>query len=191
MRFRVLVLLFMVWPLLGVARADDRIYFHVECSAGQQCIDLDYYHNAGKTEAVVAIPAQVLGRADVESARIQKGVNERQSLSIELSRDASNKFEEITRENIGKRIMVVFDGKILTAPTINQPITGRNLTLHTVSGEAFWQKIPWLQDLINESHAAGNRSIIIYVIVALAACLSAFAFVVLPRMKRTRHSVPE
>jgi len=179
---------FLVHALLGSANADDKLYFYIECSPGQKCIDLAY--DNGKKESVLATPAQVLARSDIKSVSVQMGGDTRQSLSIELGKEAAKKFEKITGENIGKKLVVVLDNKILTAPTVNEPITVGRIMIWGGHGP-FWEKVPWLQDLIKDSYRASGRSVMIYVIIALAVSISAFVFILLPRMRRTRHSSPE
>ncbi len=192
MRIQTIALFFLLSAFPASTATDASLCFYLECSPGQQCIDLAYDDN-GKTESVVATPVQVLGRVDLESARVQVNANIPQALEIELSREASRKFEKITGDNIGKRLMVVFDNKILTAPTINARISERRLTIYAGRSQQgpFWERAPWLQDLIRGSAIAGSRSILIYVVIALAASISAFIFVVLPRMRKTRESGPE
>jgi hypothetical protein len=187
MKFHIFALFFLILALLGSAVADDRLYLHIECSPGQQCIDLAY--DNGKKESVLATPAQVLGKADIKSARVLMDRNSKPSLHIELEKEAAEKFGKITSENIGKRLMVIFDNKILSAPTVKAPITGGNAMIDGAS--PFWEKSPWLQELIKDSHKAGGHSIMIYAIIALAVSIAALVFILLPRLRRTRHSSPE
>lgn len=191
MKFQVFVLFFLAYVLLGSANADDRMYLYVECSPGQKCIDLAY--DNGKIESALAVPAQVVAKADVKSAKVQTSEDARQSLNIELGKEAAEKFEKITRENIGKKIIVVLDNKILIAPTVREPITNGKIMITGRYGEhdPFWEKVPWLQDLIKDSYNASSRSILTYVIIASAVSISAVVFILLPRVRRTRHSSPE
>jgi hypothetical protein len=191
MKLRIFALFFSLGVLSGNAKADDRLYFHIECSQGQNCMDLAYGN--GKTESVLVTPAQVLGKSDIKSASVEIDRSVPQGVNIELSEEASKKFEKITGENIGKRLMVVFDNKILTAPTIHAPIADRRIMISKGSSgqDLFWQKAPWLQDLVKDSNRAGGRSAMIYVAVAAAILISALVFVVLPRRRKTQHSSPE
>jgi hypothetical protein len=191
MKFQFFVLFFLAHALLGSANADDKMYLYVECSPGQKCIDLAY--DNGKIESVLATPAQVVAKADIKSANVQTSEDARQSLNIELSKEAAEKFEKITRENLGKKIMVVLDNKILIAPTVREPITNGKIMITSRYGEhdPFWEKVPWLQDLIKDSYNANSRSILTYVIIASAVSISAIVFILLPRVRRTRHSSPE
>jgi hypothetical protein len=186
MQFRIFALFFLFLVLLGLAHADDRLYLHLQCSPGQNCIDLAHAAD-GRAESVMKAPALVLAKADVTSASVQMGPNTPQLLSIELSKEASQKFEKITGENIGKKLAVVFDNKILTAPVINEAIKGRKVVISGGNGEQgrFWERAPWLQELIKDSYQESRHSVMIYVIIALAVSLAAFLFILLPRMRHT------
>ena len=83
MKLRIIALFFLLSALLGSATADDRLYFHIECSPGQNCVDLAYGY--GKTESVLATPAQVLGKGDIKSASVEMSHAAPQGLNIELS----------------------------------------------------------------------------------------------------------
>jgi hypothetical protein len=188
MKSHILALLFLILVLVGNAAADDRLYLYPECSPGKQCIGLSY--GDGKTETVLATPALVLAKAEVIAASIRMDAGIPKALSIELSEEASKEFEKITRENIGKKLMVVFENEILIAPTINSAITDRRIMITRGSGKQlpFWERAPWLQEIIKESSRAGGRSVMVYVVVAAAAMISAFAFILLPRMKHAHQS---
>ncbi len=188
MKSCILAFLFAFFALPGIAGADDGLYFYFECSPGQQCIDLAT--RDGKMESVLATPAMVLGGTDLKSAKVRPGINAAPSLDIELTDEAAGKFEKITAGNIGKRLMVVFENKILTAPTIQQPIRGGILTIYSSQG-AFWEKAPWMQGLIKGSYRQSGRSVMTYVIIAAVVLIAVFIFVLVPRMKRNRESSPE
>ena len=53
---------------------------------------------------------------------IQNQKNE-PTVSFTLDRLGSQKFGRATTDNVGKRLAIVLDGKIISAPTINEPIT--------------------------------------------------------------------
>ena len=44
-------------------------------------------------------------------------------VSFTLDRLGAQKFGRTTTDNVGKRLAIVLDGKIISAPTINEPIT--------------------------------------------------------------------
>ena len=56
---------------------------------------------------------------------IQNQQNE-PTVSFTLDRLGSQKFGRTTTDNVGKRLAIVLDGKIISAPNINEPITSGN-----------------------------------------------------------------
>ena len=50
--------------------------------------------------------------------------NARPAISFELNNLGSRIFAEVTRNNVGKRLAIVLDGKLLSAPSINESISG-------------------------------------------------------------------
>jgi hypothetical protein len=77
--------------------------------------------------------------------------------------------------------MLVLNNKILIAPTINKPITSRQILIS--SSDRFWEQAPWLKDLIKDSYHAGGRPVVIYAVIALAILILALISVLLPRIK--------
>lgn len=45
-------------------------------------------------------------------------------ISIMFDNEGARLFEEITRDNLGRQLAIVLDGKVLAAPIIHEPITG-------------------------------------------------------------------
>ena len=48
------------------------------------------------------------------------------TVSFSLDRVGAQKFGRATSDNVGKRLAIVLDGNIISAPSINEPITGGN-----------------------------------------------------------------
>ena len=46
------------------------------------------------------------------------------TVSFTLDRIGAQKFGRVTTDNVGKQLAIVLDGKIISAPSINEPITG-------------------------------------------------------------------
>jgi hypothetical protein len=191
MKYRIFVLFFLTLVLADSIYAGDKFSLHIACSQGKECIELA--GDNGKKESIQATPAMELTKADIAAASVQSAGIGRFSLNIELSKEASGKFEKITGENIGKKLMVVFDNKILTAPTINMPISERKILISNSYGDnaAFWKNSLWLEDLIKASNSASGHSIRLYTVVAFGIAIVAFVFVLLPRLKQMRASNPE
>ena len=54
-----------------------------------------------------------------------------------LDRIGAKKFGMSTSENVGKRIAIILDGRIISAPNVREPITGGN---GTISGNFSFQE---------------------------------------------------
>ena len=66
--------------------------------------------------------------------------NNEPTVSFTLDRLGAQKFGRTTTDNVGKRLAIVLDGKIISAPSINEPIT---------SGRVLYQAIlPFKMPLI-------------------------------------------
>ena len=52
--------------------------------------------------------------------------NNEPTVSFKLDRLGAQKFGRVTTDNVGKRLAIVLDGKIISAPNINEPITSGN-----------------------------------------------------------------
>jgi preprotein translocase subunit SecD len=50
-------------------------------------------------------------------------IGHRWDIVFKLNPDGKKRFAEVTRENIGKRLAIIVDGKVLTAPTILDEIS--------------------------------------------------------------------
>ncbi len=66
----------------------------------------------------------VLTGTDLKDARAQVGQNNQALVSLEFSSEGGDKFAKLTSLNIGKQISISLDGEVLTAPTVQEAITG-------------------------------------------------------------------
>jgi preprotein translocase subunit SecD len=76
----------------------------------------------GDAYYVVQRVAAVSGR-DLKGAYSSRDENGRPAVSFNLSADGASRFGRLTGENIGKRLAIVLDGRVQSAPTINGRIT--------------------------------------------------------------------
>jgi preprotein translocase subunit SecD len=74
----------------------------------------------------------VLTGADLKSASPGTDQYGKPVVHIEFTNEGSKKFREITARNVGKPLAIVLDGIIISAPNINEPITGGSAQ---ISGE--------------------------------------------------------
>lgn len=62
---------------------------------------------------------------DLKDARAQVNPSSnRPEVSIEFSPEGSTAFADLTAKNVGRRIAILLDKGVLTAPTVNEPISG-------------------------------------------------------------------
>lgn len=63
--------------------------------------------------------------ADAKGTAYQNSQNGTQyAVSLTLTDEGASKFVEATKENVGKQIAIVYDSQIISAPTVNEAITG-------------------------------------------------------------------
>ncbi len=68
-------------------------------------------------------PTDVKGE-DVKRATATFGEFGSYSISLEFSSDGAGAFSRVTSENVNRRLAIVLDGKVYSAPNINEAITG-------------------------------------------------------------------
>jgi preprotein translocase subunit SecD len=56
-------------------------------------------------------------------------------VDITLTAEGAKQFARLTRENIGRQLAVVVDGKVMCAPIIREPITGGEMQISAHFGE--------------------------------------------------------
>lgn len=66
----------------------------------------------------------VLTGKDLKDARAQVGQGNAAVVGLEFSDEGAKKFAELTARNIGRTIAIELDGKVLTAPVVQEAITG-------------------------------------------------------------------
>lgn len=66
----------------------------------------------------------VLTGTDLKDAKEQTDQQNQYLVSLEFSDEGGQKFADLTTKNVGRRIAILLDGQILTAPNVKEPITG-------------------------------------------------------------------
>lgn len=66
----------------------------------------------------------VLTGTDLKDAREQTTQSNQNEVAIEFSDEGAEKFADLTTANVGRTISILLDGEVLTAPRVNEPITG-------------------------------------------------------------------
>ena len=77
-----------------------------------------------ETGSIVLKRSVVVGGESLEDARGTYDEHGRPAVSFSFKSLGAKKFANATRENVGRRLAIVLDGKVISAPTINTPITG-------------------------------------------------------------------
>ena len=65
-----------------------------------------------------------LNGTDLKDAHAQIDQANKKLVALEFTEEGAQKFADLTTKNIGKKIAVLLDKKVLTNPTVNEPITG-------------------------------------------------------------------
>ena len=87
---------------------------------------------------------------EIESYKTQTSTldgKEMYVLNLKLNEAATSKFKEITKKNVGKKIAMVINNKVVMAATIRDPVTSGMLT---ISGESEQVIKEWAKELEKE-----------------------------------------
>ena len=66
----------------------------------------------------------VLNGTDLKDAREQTDQQGQNVVALEFSPEGAEKFAQLTSMNVGRTIAILLDGEVLTAPRVNEAITG-------------------------------------------------------------------
>ena len=77
----------------------------------------------GSEYTVYVSDEAVLSNADVKSARVI-AETDRPQIEVVFTETGAERFAELTENNIGKPFAILVDGALISAPTIQSPITG-------------------------------------------------------------------
>ncbi|MDD5351320.1 MAG: protein kinase, partial [Chthoniobacteraceae bacterium] len=97
-------------------------------AAGPHTQDYSLPQRNGETETLHLESAVLLDSLAVRSAKVEQTATG-YSLRIALDEDGTRRFAEITARRLDKRIGIIVDGKLLSAPVVKDPIFGGNLTI--------------------------------------------------------------
>lgn len=66
----------------------------------------------------------LLDQSALKSATVEKDALGHSVIDIAFTKAGTEKFAEVTRQNVGSRIGIVIDGRLCEAPVVRDPITG-------------------------------------------------------------------
>ena len=163
--------------LISAHAATGDLNMHTECD-GRGCLELPLEKENIKLNPE---PTLVLNESTVVEASEVLGEFGEKELSIRLSDSASKAFANITEKNIGRRVAIVMDGKLLMAPNVKERITTGSLRITYGVGETKdWNQVPWLKDLMArvQSNAETERkqNLTLYVVIGLLVLGGALVF---------------
>ena len=73
--------------------------------------------------------------ADAEGGTYQNENEAREyAVSLKLTKEGKKKFAEATEANVGKQIAIVYDNAVLSAPTVQEAITGGQAEINGMGG---------------------------------------------------------
>ncbi|MBI2103457.1 protein translocase subunit SecD [Candidatus Woesebacteria bacterium] len=94
-----------------------------------QTAQLIFAEIAGEGEEQFYSPTDLTG-ADLKSARVAFDPNTgKPQVAIEFTSDGANKFASLTEKNVGKPLPILLDGGLITAPVVQEKITGGNAVI--------------------------------------------------------------
>ena len=107
---------------------DDRINIEIPGVTDANTI-LDELGKPGSLEFQTMDGETVITGSDVETASVQSGQNSttgatEYSVELDLTEEGTDKFAEATSANVGGQIAIIYDGETISAPTVQQAITG-------------------------------------------------------------------
>jgi hypothetical protein len=97
----------------------------------------------------------LLDSSAVASASLETHPTEGKSISVVLKSDAAQRFSDITSTNIGRRLAIVWRGRVLSLPMIFTKTTGPAISVSGKLSDAEWQV---LLDLLNFKSAPAATS---------------------------------
>ena len=68
----------------------------------------------------------VLTGKDLKDSKASVDQSGQPVVTLQFNDEGAKKFGELTAANVGKQIAILLDGEVLTAPRVNEPITGGN-----------------------------------------------------------------
>jgi preprotein translocase subunit SecD len=79
---------------------------------------------AGETVYYLLDESTALAGADLEDARVGRDERSMPAVNFSFNRFGARRFAELTGKNIGERLAIVLDGKVMSAPVIQSRISG-------------------------------------------------------------------
>lgn len=112
--------------------------------------ELEFKKSAGvdANGAEIWVPTGLTGK-DLKKALVSNSRSGEWVVSLEFNIEGSKKFAKLTRELVGKQMAIFFNGKIQSAPVINEEIVGGHAQISGGEGGFKYQEVKNMVDLLN------------------------------------------
>jgi predicted GNAT family N-acyltransferase len=147
----IFILLIGAFISLVASANPNGISLHLECKKTQSaCQEYFFLTEPNKSMMLQIRPSMVVIEQITESIKI-KGEDKNNSsfLHIKIKEKYGKTFEEITANNIGTRLAVIVNGKVLMSPMIQDQIRGGHLMISAsgVGAKAYTDPLPWISKM--------------------------------------------
>lgn len=125
-------------------RLADAVVAGDEYIAGYKVASLDHLDEHGaisSTENLLITRHPDMDGTTVKSAKGGFINGQGVMLFLSFNKEGTRKFFELTRDNVGSRLAIVIDDKVLTAPTLRAPIAGGSAQIDGMASEAEAQSL--------------------------------------------------
>lgn len=151
----------------------SKLFFHIQCES--DCLEYNELHS-GNVIKISKDPVMEASIDDILQAQTLKDPSVPMDyLAITLNDDKAKEFENITAQNIGKRLAIVVNKQVLIYPYIAEKISGG--VIHISFGvenkvQDFLSDNPWLADVMASKRFYIKESyqhLIVILLIILAA----------------------
>jgi len=105
--------------------ADFFLLFYLEAAPGQGSRSIPWAENPGSQEPFLAERIPCLTEGEVEKATVERDAHSgAPQVRVSLTRFGARVLDRITRENTGKKIAIVVEGRVVSAAVIRSVIAG-------------------------------------------------------------------
>lgn len=103
---------------------------------------------AAQKETLHVLKNVLIDQKDLKSARVSNDQFGHPQIEIRFTNDGGIRFARVTRDSVGKRLAIIIDGQLYSAPTILSEIPGGTAM---ISGSFSEQEARELADRITQS----------------------------------------
>jgi preprotein translocase subunit SecD len=117
-----------------MAAAQDAATFQMrmveDVTAGDcDCDDMVVVGGVGPKETLHVLHGVLLGQNDLKSVKVETDSFGRPEIAITFNANGAKRFAEVTRNNIHKRLAIIIEGKLYSAPVIRSEIASGNAVI--------------------------------------------------------------